>query len=58
MIDDKTRNDKASREKLEEIARKHNATIIPDRDGYVRTSGPRRQYKARVENGMLIYKEI
>jgi len=52
------RKDKTSKEKLEEIARKHNATIIPNREGYVRTNGPRRQYHASVENGVLVYKEI
>lgn len=58
MSNDKLRNDKTSKERLEETAKKHNATIIPERDGYVRSSGPRRQYGACVENGILVYKEI
>jgi hypothetical protein len=44
--------------KLEEIARKNNARIIPEVNGYVRYNGPRRQYKAKVVNGTLVYKEI
>ena len=54
----KMSDDKTSREKLEEIAKRHNATIIPDKEGYVRTSGSRRQYHGTVKNGMLVYTEI
>ncbi|MCP4201809.1 MAG: hypothetical protein GY769_07745 [bacterium] len=43
---------------LEQRAEEHNARIIPETPGYVRTEGPRRQTRASVRNGMLHYEEI
>jgi len=55
-----TRGDyeRRDREILERRVEEHNASIIPDRPGYVRTSGPRRQYRASIRAGHLHFEEI
>ena len=35
-----------------------NSRIVPETPGYVRHDGPRRQYRAEVVNGRLVYTEI
>ena len=35
-----------------------NSRIIPETPGYVRHDGPRRQYRAEVIDGRLVYTEI
>ena len=45
-------------ERLEREAAEHNAGLIPEREGYVRMDGPRRQSRAEVINGVLHYIEI
>tara|TARA_Y100000310_G_C20378919_1_gene667112 strand:+ start:444 stop:620 length:177 start_codon:yes stop_codon:yes gene_type:complete len=46
------------REALEKHVEEINASIIPDRPGYVRTEGPRRQHRAEIRNGELYLTEI
>ena len=46
------------RELLERHVTEHNATIIPDTPGHVRTEGPRRQYREEIIGGVLHVIEI
>ncbi len=43
---------------LEKHVEEVNSRIIPERPGYVRTEGPRRQFRAEIRNGELYYTEI
>jgi hypothetical protein len=50
----KIRQEKLLRQHVEEI----NSRLLPEREGYVRTTGPRRQYRASVRNGMFCLEEL
>ena len=42
-----------------EHVRRHNANLIPDHPGYVRTEGPRRQYRGSVDSsGRITWTEL
>lgn len=45
-------------ERLHQEAAEHNSRIVPDHEGYVRTEGPRRQYRAEVRGDEIVYVEI
>ena len=55
------RREYLKREKQRQIehVNRINANIIPDTPGYVRTNGPRRQYRAHIDSeGITVLTEI
>jgi hypothetical protein len=58
FVESKEHYEQHKREMLERRVEEHNANIIPDHEGYVRTDGPRRQYRASIRSGELYFEEI
>lgn len=54
----KQQYEQKQRELLERKAEEINSSIIPDKPGYVRITGPRKQSRAEIINGMLHLTEI
>ena len=55
MMERELENERLRR--LQREADDHNAKLVPEHEGYVRMDGSRRQYRAEIRGGEIVYVE-